>query len=57
MFFFRKDGSCEIEEFKPENCKGYPFTDKPESNIIELTSVCHAVFEMIEILKRNMDLK
>ncbi|MZK74632.1 hypothetical protein [Clostridium beijerinckii] len=54
MCLFRKDGSCELEACKPERCKRYPFTDNLERiisliNIIESTSVCHVVFEMIEI--------
>ncbi|WP_271813618.1 hypothetical protein [Clostridium beijerinckii] len=62
MFFLRNDGSCEIEACKPESCKGYPFTDNPERiisliNIIESTSVCYVVFEMIEILKKEYGFK
>ncbi|MFL0166705.1 hypothetical protein ACJDTP_16685 [Clostridium sp. WILCCON 0112] len=54
MCLFRKDGSCELEACKPESCKRYPFTDNLERiisliNIIESTSVCYVVFEMIEI--------
>lgn len=54
--FLKEDGSCAIEVCKPESCKGYPFTDQPERlfsliSIIESTSVCPVVFEMIERLK------
>ncbi|MBC2459861.1 MULTISPECIES: hypothetical protein [Clostridium] len=60
--FFRKDGRCEIKACKPESCKRYRFTDRPESiisliNIIESTSVCYVVFEMIEILKKEYGFK
>ena len=62
MCLFRKDGSCELEACKPESCKRYPFTDNLEGiisliNIIESTSVCYVVFEMIEILKKEYGFK
>lgn len=28
--FLAENGTCEIKEFKPEGCKDYPFTNKPE---------------------------
>jgi Fe-S-cluster containining protein len=60
--FLKKDGNCEIEECKPESCKGYPFTDRPERifslfSIIESTSVCPVVFEMVERLKKEYRFK
>lgn len=60
--FLKKDGSCEIEACKPEGCKGYPFTDRPERllnliSIIESASVCPVVFEMIERLKKEYRFK
>lgn len=56
-FLNEKDGTCKIESSKPEGCREYPFTNKPERlfsllNIIESASVCPVVFEMLERLKK-----
>lgn len=55
--FLAENGACEIEECKPEGCKGYPFTNEPERlfsllSIVEFSSVCPIVFEMLERLKK-----
>jgi hypothetical protein len=60
--FLKEDGRCEIETCKPESCKSYPFTDRPERlfslfSIIESASVCPVVFEMIERLKNEYGFK
>lgn len=54
--FLTESGTCEIEKCKPEGCREYPFTNKPDRlfsllNIIEFASVCPVVFEMMERLK------
>lgn len=54
--FLRKGGICEIEDCKPAECIGYPYTDKPGRmsrllNLVESASVCPVVFEMLEHLK------
>ena len=55
--FLNDDNSCLIETCKPQNCKDYPFTNKPERlwsllSIIDSTFVCPVVFEIIERLKK-----
>lgn len=55
--FLAENGACEIEKCKPEGCKGYPFTNEPERlfsllSIVEFSSVCPIVFEMLERLKK-----
>jgi len=54
--FLCADNSCEIEACKPECCKEYPHTNKPERlwsliGIVESAAVCPVVFEMLERLK------
>lgn len=55
--FLTKNGVCEVEKCKPEVCREYPFTNKPERllsllSIIDFASVCPVVFEMLERLKK-----
>lgn len=55
--FLEEDGGCKIEACKPLSCKDYPFTNRPERlfsllSIIESTSICPVVYEMIERLKQ-----
>ena len=54
--FLNTDNSCRIEDDKPQCCKDYPHTNKPERlwsllGIVESASVCPVVFEMLERLK------
>jgi len=54
--FLDDDGSCQIEDCKPNACKDYPFTDKPDRlssmlSVIDHASVCPVVFEILERLK------
>jgi Fe-S-cluster containining protein len=55
--FLMEDNTCQIENCKPQNCREYPFTNKPERlwsllSIIDSTFVCPVVFEIIERLKK-----
>lgn len=55
--FLAGNGDCEIEKCKPEGCKYYLFTNKPERlfsliSIVECSSVCQIVFQMLERLKK-----
>ena len=55
--FLTEDGGCKIETCKPESCRDYPFTDKPERlfsllSILDSASICPVVFEMLERLKK-----
>jgi uncharacterized protein len=60
--FLKEDGTCEIETCKPDSCRDYPYTDKPERlfsllSILESTRVCPVVFEMFERLKHQYGFK
>jgi len=54
--FLDDDGKCQIQDCKPNACKDYPFTDKPDRlssmySVIDHASVCPIVFEILERLK------
>jgi len=54
--FLGDDGKCQIQNCKPNACKNYPFTDKPDRllsmySVIDHASVCPVVFEILERLK------
>jgi len=54
--FLKENGGCAIEECKPAECVGFPYTDKPERlqsllGVIKFAEVCPIVFEMLERLK------
>lgn len=60
--FLTEEGGCKIEKCKPEGCRDYPFTNKPERlfsllGIIEYASVCPVVFEILERLKKTYGFK
>ena len=60
--FLKEDGGCAIEPCKPDSCRDYPYTDKPErlfslSSIVQSTSICPIVFEMFERLKDEYKFK
>jgi len=60
--FLKENGECEIEACKPISCREYPFTNRPERifsllSIIESSSICPVVFEMIERLKKEYRFK
>jgi len=55
--FLSADGKCEIQECKPSECKGFPFTDRPNRlssmlSILDFAEECPVVFEILERLKR-----
>ena len=55
--FLCGDGKCEIQECKPSECKGFPFTDRPDRlssmfGILGFAEECPVVFEILERLKR-----
>lgn len=48
---------CSIYEYRPGNCRDYPFTDKKEIctrliNLVESCAICPVVFEIFERLKK-----
>ncbi|MHC1682271.1 MAG: YkgJ family cysteine cluster protein [Clostridiaceae bacterium] len=57
-----ENGSCDIEKCKPEGCREYPFTNKPDRlfsllSIVDSASVCPVVFEILERLKKDYGFK
>lgn len=55
--FLGDDGKCAIQDCKPEECRGFPYTDRPERlhslfSILSNAEVCPVVFEMLERLKK-----
>jgi Fe-S-cluster containining protein len=55
--FLDDDGRCRIQGCKPEVCKDFPYTDRPDRlsslySVIEHAEVCPIVFEILEQLKR-----
>jgi hypothetical protein len=54
--FLCENGSCQIEGCKPDDCAGYPYTNRPDRlssmlGIVDHAEVCPVVFEMLERLK------
>jgi len=60
--FLNGDGSCILGDAKPQDCKDFPFTDKPDRigslyGIVENADYCPIVFEMLEELKKEYGFK
>lgn len=56
--FLTSSGKCAIQECKPEECRGFPYTDKPDRwsslySILDFAEQCPVVFEMLERLKKT----
>lgn len=54
--FFGANGKCQIQVCKPEECKGFPYTDKPDRlssmySILSFAEVRPVVYEILERLK------
>ena len=54
--FLKDDGRCIIQDCKPEECSGFPYTDQPGRlwslyGVIEYAEICPVVFEIVERLK------
>ena len=57
--FLGDDSKCTIYDVRPEKCRGYPFTDKPDFAFSSITHannavVCPAVFYLVEQMKRRL---
>jgi uncharacterized protein len=57
--FLGADSKCTIYDVRPEKCRGYPFTDKPDFPSMSITHasntlVCPAVFYLVEQMKRRL---
>jgi Fe-S-cluster containining protein len=60
--FLTADNECQIETCKPQCCRDYPHTNKPERlssllGVVESASVCPVVFEILERLKKRYNFK
>ena len=56
--FLNADGSCTLEECKPDSCSNYPYTNQPDRmgsllNIVESAGICPVVYEILEGLKEE----
>jgi Fe-S-cluster containining protein len=56
--FLGSDNRCTIYEFRPDCCREYPYTDKPDFATrtyghSQNTLVCPAVFWIVEQLRRS----
>ena len=54
--FLKGNGECAIQECKPEECRDFPHTDKPDRlfslhGVLSFAEVCPVVFEILERLK------
>jgi Fe-S-cluster containining protein len=54
--FLENDGKCRVQPCKPEECRGYPYTDQPDRigslyGVMEFAEVCPVVFEIVQRLK------
>lgn len=54
--FLDRDGKCQLEDCRPKECRGFPYTDKPDRleslySILSAAEVCPVVFEILERLK------
>jgi Fe-S-cluster containining protein len=57
---FLNENGCSIYEFRPKNCREYPYTDKKHFtgrliNLIAQCEVCPIVFEIFERLKEHYE--
>jgi Fe-S-cluster containining protein len=57
--FLGGDSKCTIYGVRPEKCRGYPFTDKPDFPFMSITHannavVCPAVFYLVEQMKKRL---
>lgn len=56
---FLKDKKCSIYTERPEDCRGFPFTDKPEFTRRTITmlyyyEICPIVYNLMEALKHKL---
>ena len=57
--FLGAASKCTIYDVRPEKCRGYPFTDKPDFPSLSITHannavVCPAVFYLVEQMKLRL---
>lgn len=56
--FMQEDGSCKLGDCKPDSCKKYPYTDRPERlssllGMLDTIEICPVAFEIFERLKKE----
>lgn len=56
--FLMENGECKLGEVKPDNCKDYPYTNRPERLhslyvVLDVITVCPVAFEIYERLKKE----
>lgn len=54
--FLDMDGKCQIQDCKPEECRGFPYTGRPNRlaslySVLSAAEVCPVAFEVLERLK------
>jgi Fe-S-cluster containining protein len=54
--FLMQNGECRLGEVRPDNCKDYPYTNRPERlhslyTVLDVITVCPVAFEIYERLK------
>jgi Fe-S-cluster containining protein len=57
--FLGADSKCAIYDVRPDKCRGYPFTDKPDFSFNTINHannavICPAVFYLVEQMKRRL---
>jgi Fe-S-cluster containining protein len=57
--FLGDDNRCKIYDVRPEKCRGYPFTDKPDFVFMTITHAnnavaCPAVYYLVEQMKARL---
>jgi uncharacterized protein len=57
--FLGDNSRCTIYDVRPEKCRGYPFTDKPDFSCMSMTHAtnavtCPAVFAIVEGMKKRI---
>jgi Fe-S-cluster containining protein len=55
--FLKSDGKCQIQECKPAECRGFPYTNRPDRlhslmGVMEFAGICPVVFEILQRLKK-----
>ena len=55
--FLKPDGKCQIQECKPAECRGFPYTNKPDRlssllGVVDFAGQCPVVFEILQRLKK-----
>jgi Fe-S-cluster containining protein len=56
--FLMENGECRLGEVRPDNCKDYPYTNRPERlyslfSVLDVITVCPIAFEIYERLKKE----